>query len=267
MHRELADVWLAVDRDPDVRVAIIRGAGKGVLRGRQLRPPRRIDRRLRGPHARHARGARPRVQRHQLLEADRLRRSTGRRSVPASWSALLADVSVVGPHAPGSSTATRASASPPATTPRSAGRCCAAWPRRSTTCSPARRSRGEEAERIGLVSLCVDDDELLRHRARDRERARRRRAERDPLDEAVAQQLVPHARARSSTRRSATSSTASAAPTRPRASPRCARSATPTSPGRRPSRHAVGARTSNCGYDLMRTRPYSRGAPDGMRAT
>src|SRR6185369_14907169 len=28
MHRELADVWLTVDRDPDVRVAMISGAGK-----------------------------------------------------------------------------------------------------------------------------------------------------------------------------------------------------------------------------------------------
>ena len=27
MHRELADVWLTVDRDPDVRAVIIRGAG------------------------------------------------------------------------------------------------------------------------------------------------------------------------------------------------------------------------------------------------
>ena len=33
MHRELADVWLAVDRDPDVRVAIIQGAGKGFSAG------------------------------------------------------------------------------------------------------------------------------------------------------------------------------------------------------------------------------------------
>ena len=28
MHRELADVWLAVDRDPETRVAIITGAGR-----------------------------------------------------------------------------------------------------------------------------------------------------------------------------------------------------------------------------------------------
>ena len=33
MHRDLADVWLAVDRDPDTRVAIIQGAGKAFSAG------------------------------------------------------------------------------------------------------------------------------------------------------------------------------------------------------------------------------------------
>ena len=33
MHRELADVWLAVDRDPSVRVAIIQGEGKAFSAG------------------------------------------------------------------------------------------------------------------------------------------------------------------------------------------------------------------------------------------
>ena len=42
-----------------------------------------------------------------------------------------------------------------------------------------------------------------------------------PLDQADAEQLVPHARSRPSTRRSGWSSTASADPTRPRGSPRC----------------------------------------------
>ena len=32
LHRELADVWLAVDRDPDVRVAIIAGRREGASR-------------------------------------------------------------------------------------------------------------------------------------------------------------------------------------------------------------------------------------------
>ena len=33
MHRDLADVWLAIDRDPDVRVAVIQGAGKAFSAG------------------------------------------------------------------------------------------------------------------------------------------------------------------------------------------------------------------------------------------
>ena len=33
MHKDLAEVWLAVDRDPDVRVALIQGVGKGFSAG------------------------------------------------------------------------------------------------------------------------------------------------------------------------------------------------------------------------------------------
>lgn len=33
MHRELADIWRDVDRDPDTRVAVIRGEGKGFSAG------------------------------------------------------------------------------------------------------------------------------------------------------------------------------------------------------------------------------------------
>ena len=33
VHRELADVWLAVDRDPETRVALLRGAGKAFSAG------------------------------------------------------------------------------------------------------------------------------------------------------------------------------------------------------------------------------------------
>ena len=94
---------------------------------------------------------------------------------------------------------------------------------------------GEEAERIGLVSLCVDDDDGVRHRARDRHRAGQRRPERDPLDEAVAEQLVPDARDPPSTPRSGWSSTASAAPMPPKGWRPCARSAPPSSADRRPS--------------------------------
>ena len=33
VHRELADVWLAVDRDPDVAVAVLQGAGRAFSAG------------------------------------------------------------------------------------------------------------------------------------------------------------------------------------------------------------------------------------------
>src|SRR3954464_9715652 len=35
-HAEMADVWLDVDRDPEVKVAILRGAGKGFSAGGDL---------------------------------------------------------------------------------------------------------------------------------------------------------------------------------------------------------------------------------------
>src|SRR5438093_13234158 len=36
MHAELASIWLDVDRDPETRVAILRGAGKGFSAGGDL---------------------------------------------------------------------------------------------------------------------------------------------------------------------------------------------------------------------------------------
>ena len=137
-HRELADVWLAVDRDPDVRVALLTGAGKAFSAGGSFDL---IDDMI-NDYA-----ARTRV----LREARDLVLNVVNCSKPivsaihgpavgaGLVAALLADVSIVARARPASSTATRASASRPATTRRSAGRCCAAWPRRSTTCSPARR--------------------------------------------------------------------------------------------------------------------------------
>src|SRR2546428_7696844 len=36
MHAEMARIWLDIDRDPEVRVAILRGAGKGFSAGGDL---------------------------------------------------------------------------------------------------------------------------------------------------------------------------------------------------------------------------------------
>jgi len=44
LHKELADVWLDVDRDPETRVAILRGAGKGFSAGGDLAMVEQITR-------------------------------------------------------------------------------------------------------------------------------------------------------------------------------------------------------------------------------
>src|SRR5258706_6415996 len=36
MHKELAEIWVDIDRDPETRVAILRGAGKGFSAGGDL---------------------------------------------------------------------------------------------------------------------------------------------------------------------------------------------------------------------------------------
>ena len=96
---------------------------------------------------------------------------------------------------------------------------------------------GEEAERIGLVSLCVDDDSVQDRALEVATQLAERRAVRDPVDEADAQQLVPRPVRPSSTRRWRTSSTASAAPTPAKGSPVTRRSARLASTARPPSTH------------------------------
>jgi enoyl-CoA hydratase len=37
LHREIAEIWLDVDRDPQTRVAILRGEGKGFSAGGDMK--------------------------------------------------------------------------------------------------------------------------------------------------------------------------------------------------------------------------------------
>ena len=131
MHRELADVWLTVDRDPDVRVAMISGAGRAFSAGGSFELIEGITNDYE---------VRTRVLRAMVEElADLIiGQDTGPRSAPASSSGCW-PTSRSRPARRGSSTATPGSASRPGITPRSAGRCSVGWPRRSTTCSPAGR--------------------------------------------------------------------------------------------------------------------------------
>ena len=138
-HGQLADVWRVVDRDPRHARGAPAGRRQGLLGRRELRADRLGDQRRRRAPAHDARGARPGGEPDRLREADRVGGARPRRRRRAGGGAAGRRVAWwVAP--PASSTATPASAWRPATTRRSAGRCCAGWPRPSTCCSPATRS-------------------------------------------------------------------------------------------------------------------------------
>ena len=158
MHRELADVWLAVDRDPDTHVALIQGAGRAFSAGGSFDL---IDSML-NDYA-----ARTRV----LREARDLVFNVVNCSKPVVSAmhgpavgaglvvGLLADVSVVSRTARIIDGHTRLGVT-------AGDHAAICWP---LLCGMAKAKyylltcetlTGEEAERIGLVSLCVDDDQV-----------------------------------------------------------------------------------------------------------
>ncbi|HET6953258.1 MAG TPA: enoyl-CoA hydratase/isomerase family protein [Acidimicrobiales bacterium] len=156
MHRELADVWLAVDRDPDTNVALLRGAGSAFSAGGsfELLDSLMSDYAVRIRVMREARDlvfnvincAKP------IVSAIR-----GPAVGAGLVAALLADVSVAGRAARIVDGHTRLGVA-------AGDHAAICWP---LLCGMAKAKyylltcdtlTGEEAERIGLVSLCVDDD-------------------------------------------------------------------------------------------------------------
>jgi enoyl-CoA hydratase len=158
MHRDLADVWLTVDRDPDVRVALLQGAGRAFSAGGSFE----LIRDMTDDYA-----ARTRV----LREARDIVMNVINCSKPIVSAihgpavgaglvvALLADVSVAARTARIIDGHTRLGVA-------AGDHAAICWPLlcgmakakyHLLTCEPL---TGEEAERIGLVSLCVDDDEV-----------------------------------------------------------------------------------------------------------
>jgi enoyl-CoA hydratase/carnithine racemase len=158
VHRELADVWLAVDRDPDTRVALLQGAGKAFSAGGSFEL---IDEII-DDYA-----ARTRVMREARdLVFNVINCSKPIVSAmhgPAVGAGLvarpLADVSVVARTARIIDGHTRLGVT-------AGDHAAICWP---LLCGMAKAKyylltcetlTGEEAERIGLVSLCVDDDQV-----------------------------------------------------------------------------------------------------------
>jgi enoyl-CoA hydratase len=158
MHRDLANVWLAVDRDPDTRVAIVRGAGSGFSAGGSFD----LITDLVDDYA---------VRTRVLREARDLVYNVINCSKPIVSAmhgpavgaglvvGLLADISIAARSARIIDGHTRLGVA-------AGDHAAICWP---LLCGMAKAKyhlltcetvTGEEAERIGLVSLCVDDEEL-----------------------------------------------------------------------------------------------------------
>jgi len=163
MHRELADVWLAVDRDPDTRVAIITGAGRAFSAGGSFDLIDDIvaDYAVR---TRVMREARDLVT--NIIDCSKPIVSAihGPAVGAGLVAALLADISVTTRSARIIDGHTRLGVA-------AGDHAAICWPLlcgmakakyHLLTCEPL---TGEEAERIGLVSLCIDDDEDVQERA------------------------------------------------------------------------------------------------------
>lgn len=157
-HRELADVWLTIDRDPEVNVAIICGAGKAFSAGGSFEL---IDSVLNSYAVRTQvmREARDLVFNVINCSKPIVSAIHGPAVGAGLVAAMLADVSIAARTARIIDGHTRLGVA-------AGDHAAICWPLMCgmpkakyylMTCETL---TGEEAERIGLVSLCVDDDKV-----------------------------------------------------------------------------------------------------------
>jgi enoyl-CoA hydratase len=157
-HRELADVWLAVDRDPETRVAILQGAGKAFSSGGSFELLEAImtDYAVR---TRVMREARDLVMNVINCSKPLVSAIHGPAVGAGLVAALVADVSIAARDARIIDGHTRLGVA-------AGDHAAICWP---LLCGMAKAKyylltcetlTGEEAERIGLVSLCVDASEV-----------------------------------------------------------------------------------------------------------
>src|SRR3990172_6478950 len=159
LHAELAQVWLDVDRDPGTRVAILRGAGKGFSAGGDLAMIEQVTNDF-ATRARVWREARDLV--YNLINCSKMVVSAmhGPAVGAGLVAGLLADVSIAARNARIIDGHTRLGVA-------AGDHAAIVWP---LLCGMAKAKyylllcetvSGEEAERIGLVSMCVDEDKLV----------------------------------------------------------------------------------------------------------
>ena len=155
-HRELADVWLAVDRDPDTKVALLTGAGKAFSAGGsfELLEGMISDFAVRTKILREARDLVLNVINCSKPIVSALHGPAVGAGLVAG---VLADVSVAARTARIIDGHTRLGVA-------AGDHAAICWPllvgmaKAKYYLLTCRTLTGEEAERIGLVSMCVDDD-------------------------------------------------------------------------------------------------------------
>jgi enoyl-CoA hydratase len=157
-HQQIADVWLTIDRDPNTRVAVIQGAGRAFSAGGsfELLDSITTDYAVR---TRVLREARDLVNNVVNCSKPIVSAIHGPAVGAGLVAALLADVSVASRTARIIDGHTRLGVA-------AGDHAAICWP---LLCGMAKAKyylltcdtlTGEEAERIGLVSLCVDDDQV-----------------------------------------------------------------------------------------------------------
>jgi len=158
-HAQLADVWRVVDRDPDTNVAVLQGAGKGFSAGGSFDLIEAMMGDDTATRLRVMREARDLVVNVIDCSKPIVSAIHGPAVGAGLVAALLADVSVAGRTARIIDGHTRLGVA-------AGDHAAICWPLLCgmakakyllLTCDPV---SGEEAERIGLVSLCVDDDQV-----------------------------------------------------------------------------------------------------------
>ncbi|AKQ57585.1 enoyl-CoA hydratase/isomerase family protein [Bordetella hinzii] len=159
LHRELADIWRDIDTDPETRVVLIRGEGKGFSGGGDLDLVQQMadDFEVR---ARVWREARDLV--YNIINCNKpvVSAMHGAAVGAGLVAGLLADVSIAARDARIIDGHTRLGVA-------AGDHAAIVWP---LLCGMAKAKyylllcetvSGEEAERIGLVSLCVDEPQLI----------------------------------------------------------------------------------------------------------
>jgi enoyl-CoA hydratase len=158
MHKELAEIWLDVDRDPETRVAILRGAGRGFSGGGDLGMVEEITRDF-SARIRVWKEARDIV--YNVINCSKMIVSAmhGPAVGAGLVAGLLADISIAAKNARLIDGHTRLGVA-------AGDHAAIVWP---LLCGMAKAKyylllcdqvSGEEAERIGLVSMSCAEDEL-----------------------------------------------------------------------------------------------------------